>query len=584
MESQNNYFLSLVAGQDDTNQDIPVVTGVAHDWRIPEALKNYIQYHDLVAVPTLEHIGVSVLASPDGSCGYNAFILGGWYVGLLLPIVPAKRKSWQDKERCADRKWHLKDMPLFRQLMSYHYQTMWMYFRGDEGFANAAETADGKPLAAFKGTKENLFKRIRDQIYHKSVDYKKTVSPAHWLDSQHAWAIASHWKERTIVVYTKGTVTRRNTRIFAYDPSLKKVTMMLKEGAYLSPPPKAITIVHNGRDHFDALRVTRASLNEIFRALSRFCIKPQWDEAIELNNEDNASDSSGSISTTNDGDIESISNELDGKDNDADDKDYEPEKTLGSDGEDNCAPTKDNAHKNNRDITVNKDSNGITDNACANKLSNAVDLPGSPRKPTTGSNLAFSFGSPVKAKLTNFSHRGDLENFRGDNLNEVGTLITTYSSDGVIEVNVPVIQVRKLINVRMSEDGSIKAVNWQNDGKERSSKFNELMSKGYPKYFAPTYKRSRINKPNRGSRGRKSDLGLVVQFQAICSNSLCTTKMQSGWTLEQCEIIGNNEVVNVKTLLRLTGSCHHRQIPKGRLSGVARRDQIEQVNNVILTS
>ena len=86
----------------------PVVISVVHDWRIPETLEKYIKHHDLVAVPSLEDIGVCVPAPADGSCGYNALILGGWYVGLFNPIVEAERNSWKHKERYEDRKVHLK--------------------------------------------------------------------------------------------------------------------------------------------------------------------------------------------------------------------------------------------------------------------------------------------------------------------------------------------------------------------------------------------------------------------------------------------------------------------------------------------
>ena len=44
------------------------------------ALDDYIRKHKLFIVPTIENIGVTVPACPDGSCGYSAFILGGWYV------------------------------------------------------------------------------------------------------------------------------------------------------------------------------------------------------------------------------------------------------------------------------------------------------------------------------------------------------------------------------------------------------------------------------------------------------------------------------------------------------------------------
>ena len=59
-------------------------------------------------------------------------------------------------------------------------------FLGDYGFPKAAVTADGAPIAVFKGTQKNLFKRIKEQIYNPSVNYKKPVSQAHWLNSQHA--------------------------------------------------------------------------------------------------------------------------------------------------------------------------------------------------------------------------------------------------------------------------------------------------------------------------------------------------------------------------------------------------------------
>ena len=46
--------------------------------------------------------------------------------------------------------------------------------------------------------------------------------------------------------------------------------MMFREGAYLTPPKAAITIVRNGQDHFDALRVTHVTLDEMFNALLQF--------------------------------------------------------------------------------------------------------------------------------------------------------------------------------------------------------------------------------------------------------------------------------------------------------------------------
>ena len=39
--------------------------------------------------------------------------------------------------------------------------------------------------------------------------------------------------------------------------------MMLKEGAHLTPPKAAITFLRNDQDHFDALRVTCVTLDEI---------------------------------------------------------------------------------------------------------------------------------------------------------------------------------------------------------------------------------------------------------------------------------------------------------------------------------
>ena len=59
--------------------------------------------------------------------------------------------------------------------MTLHYHTMCMYFRGDYDFPKAAVTADGAPIAVFKGTKKNLFKKIKEQIYNPSGNYKKPV-------------------------------------------------------------------------------------------------------------------------------------------------------------------------------------------------------------------------------------------------------------------------------------------------------------------------------------------------------------------------------------------------------------------------
>ena len=54
--------------------------------------------------------------------------------------------------------------------------------------------------------------------------------------------------------------------------------MMLMEGAYLTPPKKAVCIVHNGLDHFDCLHVTTVTLNEIFKALLHFGVVEEGGE------------------------------------------------------------------------------------------------------------------------------------------------------------------------------------------------------------------------------------------------------------------------------------------------------------------
>ena len=113
-------------------------------------------------------------------------LVGGKYVGLHTPLVEPENKYWTADEREEDRKLWLKSMSVYRQLMALHYHTMYMYFRGHYGFPKAAVTANGTPIAVFKGTKKNLFKRIKEQIYNPSVNYKKPVSQAHWLNSQHA--------------------------------------------------------------------------------------------------------------------------------------------------------------------------------------------------------------------------------------------------------------------------------------------------------------------------------------------------------------------------------------------------------------
>ena len=92
--------------------------------------------------------------------------------------VSAESNSWTHEERAEDQEWHLKNMSIVRQLMAHHYQTYWIYFRGDKGLGNAAETADGQPLAAFKGTMANIFKRVRDKIYNQARNSAAGISAA----------------------------------------------------------------------------------------------------------------------------------------------------------------------------------------------------------------------------------------------------------------------------------------------------------------------------------------------------------------------------------------------------------------------
>ena len=65
---------------------------------------------------------------------------------------------------------------------------------------------------------------------------------------------------------------------------------MMKEDAYLTPPTKAIIIVHNGQGYFDALCVTCAPLNEIYDTLLRFDIQLQDGNSVKESNKDNDSE------------------------------------------------------------------------------------------------------------------------------------------------------------------------------------------------------------------------------------------------------------------------------------------------------
>ena len=48
------------------------------------------------------------------------------------------------------------------------------------------------------------------------------------------------------------------------------MTWHIAKGTYLTPPDNAVCLVHNGRDHYDAINVSRVSCDQVYLALRCF--------------------------------------------------------------------------------------------------------------------------------------------------------------------------------------------------------------------------------------------------------------------------------------------------------------------------
>ena len=442
-------------------------------------------------------------------------------------------------------------------------------------------TPDGEPLAPFKGTKANLIAKIRDTIFDPEADYTQTVDPKHWINTQHTWPVAAHLEKKTIIVYTKGNRSRRSTRIFDYDSDTNKVTILLKVGAYITPPVKVVPIIHNGTDHFEALRVTRVSLTEIFRAMVTFGFKDGAvitfgilvgggkggvaSDAVEESAVDTAGEGvEGAGVIVGEDVMEVVGDAVCGT---------REETQKGSRGEGKegveAAAVEDG-------VAPNEHEGWLTPDVGREKS----DGGGSPRRQT---HLALSFSSPAKEHLTNSMHRNQASSFRGERLDSSGKLLTTYSTNEVIEAQVPVAKVRELIDVQLTALGELQSVSWRASEERTGSKpgraiiFNTIMQDVFPPYFRPKHRNSSINKITRDGRGRKTSLGLVAQFHAVCPNDGCTTNTVGGWNRAQCIVVGQNLLAEVGSVMRLTGKCNHEEMPHGRLSGGARASAIKKV-------
>ena len=515
-------------------------------------------------VTSIGEIGPTLPQRPDGTCGYKGLIEVLYRHGKLEPTIALTNPGhdYSKADRQEDLIGHKKCENIIRYGIAMHWRHNYRRFRGDKDHTIAAKNADGNSMAVFKGKQlKKLIANIQDTIYRADENFRNGCESELWANRAITFPIAAHKYQHTISIYTKGSKRTRSTYTYHYDSDVDCVTCHIAEGAYLTPPDNAMCLVHNGRDHYDAINVSRVSCDQVYLALRRFgFVGGRTKDSEPSNIEGAAAVSEDDICNAKKGYLRLLKW---GDQQRIDEASKFVDLVSDSDPEDSAyidSPTrpKKRRHRNNNNIKATK---------------------------TTA--LAMDLSSPSKAKLTKTCSYRDLATFKSDQMDKDGSLLVNYHPTGDLTVKVRASKVREMLTFNMNgpELADIEYVEGLNKG-AKSAWYDDAMKPSYPPQFSASYGNCKLHQVprNDGSKrcGKQPKYGLIWHFMGKCGMHTrgCPTKFHGGMDISQLKLVAEGVVGEVEMKMMFTGGgCVHPQyVESGRLSRSDRISEREEVS------
>lgn len=234
------------------------------------ALRKFIEDNHLKKCRRLDEIGYGVETNPNGNCGYEALLVALWQNGLLHPYIKSMDSDdvWTRPQKEQDLQWQREQINAIRERLRNHYRINWWFYKGNTPWRLKIKTADGSPIGTFK-CNQRAAKRIFNSIWTEGVDYSDGCTYDSWMNVNYFAIAADHFK-RTIFVYELGDRNHRRTIIYHYDNDTDTVVNYIQEYYFLSPTDGALCIVYDGMNHYEYLRVTLITCDQIFSAFKKF--------------------------------------------------------------------------------------------------------------------------------------------------------------------------------------------------------------------------------------------------------------------------------------------------------------------------